>query len=149
VHCRDITFSSFVATVQGDVLAHFHAVAMKHHNIMWNWLSGMSGRILCEQALDIKKMMIMMSFTCLAFSVFISLDFLCTAYALFSERLSNHCQGLSHTFSKICTKFDAVFLSDLSQNYIRPDTRFQIKGHKNSARPPRCMKFCTLPPKMC
>jgi hypothetical protein len=40
------------------------------------------------------------------------------------------CQGLHHTFSKICTKFDAVSLSDPSQNHIRPDTQLQTKGCK-------------------
>jgi hypothetical protein len=32
---------------------------------------------------------------------------LSTAHAFFPERLSDHCQGLHHTFSGICTKFDA------------------------------------------
>jgi hypothetical protein len=32
----------------------------------------------------------------------------------FSECLSNHCEGPCHTFSKICTKSDAVLLSDPS-----------------------------------
>jgi hypothetical protein len=34
----------------------------------------------------------------------------CTAHAFFPERLSNHCQGLRHTFSGICTKFDEYSL---------------------------------------
>jgi hypothetical protein len=38
----------------------------------------------------------------------------------------------------ICTKFDAVLLLDPSQNRIRPDTWLQIKGCKQSARPPSC-----------
>jgi hypothetical protein len=45
-----------------------------------------------------------------------------TTYAFFLERLSNHCQGLLDTFSEMCTKFDAVPLSDPFQNHIRPDT---------------------------
>jgi hypothetical protein len=40
------------------------------------------------------------------------------------------CQGLRHIFSEICTKFEAVPLSDPSRNRMRPDTRFQIKGRK-------------------
>jgi hypothetical protein len=51
-----------------------------------------------------------------------SLDFLFTTHDFFLERLSNHCQGLYHTFSEICTDVDAVPLSDPSQNCIRPDT---------------------------
>jgi hypothetical protein len=73
----------------------------------------------------------------------------CTAHAFFPKRLSNHCQHLHHTFSKIYTEFDSHSLSDPSWNRIRPDTRLQIKGHKKSARPPSCMKFCTLTPKIC
>jgi hypothetical protein len=44
--------------------------------------------------------------------------------------LANHCQGLRHTFSKKCTKFDAHSLLDLSWNCIRSNTRLQIKGRK-------------------
>jgi hypothetical protein len=66
-----------------------------------------------------------------------------TAHAFFTERLSNHCQGLRRTFSEICTQFYAVPLSIHreiasgqihdplsvpSRNHIRPDTRLQIKG---------------------
>jgi hypothetical protein len=47
-------------------------------------------------------------FTFLAFSVSVSLDFLCMAHAFLPERLSNHCQGLLRTsfgnLHKICTK---------------------------------------------
>jgi hypothetical protein len=42
------------------------------------------------------------------------------AHAFFPERLSNHCQGLRLTFSNICTKFDAVPLSDPSQKSAHP-----------------------------
>jgi hypothetical protein len=77
------------------------------------------------------------------------LDFACTAHAFFPGRLSNHCQGLCGAISKICRKFDPVPLSDPSRNRIRPETRLQIKGRKKSARPPSCVKFCTLTPKIC
>jgi hypothetical protein len=33
--------SSFAAKVQGKVFAHFHAVTVKHHSSMWNWLLGL------------------------------------------------------------------------------------------------------------
>jgi hypothetical protein len=78
----------------------------------------------------------------------VSLDFLCMAHASFPECLSNHCQGLRHTFSEIYTKFDAHSLSDPMWNHIRPDTQFQIKGRKNQHVHP-AVKFCTLTPKIC
>jgi hypothetical protein len=45
--------------------------------------------------------------------------------------------------SQICTKFDAVLLSDPSRNHIRPDTRLQLKG-KDQAHPLSFVKCCTL-----
>jgi hypothetical protein len=50
VCCRDATASSFVKEVWGKVFTHFHAVTVKHHSIVWNWLFGLPGRILCEQS---------------------------------------------------------------------------------------------------
>jgi hypothetical protein len=50
VRCCDATASPFVAKVQGEVLEHFHAVTVKCHSNMWNWLLGLLGRILCEQS---------------------------------------------------------------------------------------------------
>jgi hypothetical protein len=82
-------------------------------------------------------------FTCLAFCGLVSLDFPCTAHAFFSEHLSKHCEGLR------CTKFDAVPLWDPSWNRIRPHTRPQIRGCNKSARPPSCIQFCALSPKIC
>jgi hypothetical protein len=52
-------------------------------------------------------------------------------------------------FSEICTKFDDVSILGPLRNCIRPDSWLQIKGHKESAHPPTCLKFCTLTPKMC
>jgi hypothetical protein len=36
VHFRAATTRSFVATVQGEVLAHFHAAAEKRHSSVWS-----------------------------------------------------------------------------------------------------------------
>jgi hypothetical protein len=66
----------------------------------------------------------------------------CTAQPFFPERLPDHFQGVCCTFSEICTKYYTVPLSDPSQ-------RLQMKGRKKSARPPSCVKFCTLAPKIC
>jgi hypothetical protein len=63
-------------------------------------------------------MLLTLLFVCLAFLVLVSLG----AHAIFPERLSNHFQGFRRTFSEICTKFDAVPLSDTSRNRIRADT---------------------------
>jgi hypothetical protein len=49
-------------------------------------------------------------------SVSVSLDFPCTAYAFFPERVSKHFQGLRSTYSEICTKFYEHSLSDPSRN---------------------------------
>jgi hypothetical protein len=46
--CLDATASSFVARVRGEVFAHFHAVAVKRHSSMRNWLFRLLGRILYE-----------------------------------------------------------------------------------------------------
>jgi hypothetical protein len=43
VHCRDETASSFVAKVRGEVLGHFHGVAVNHYSRMWIRLSGLPG----------------------------------------------------------------------------------------------------------
>jgi hypothetical protein len=50
----------------------------------------------------------------------------------FPERLFNHCQGLRHTSSEICTKSDVHSLSESQWNHRRPDTRLQIKEAKIS-----------------
>jgi hypothetical protein len=93
------------------------------------------------------SMLLTLLFTCLVSSVSVSFDFPCTAHAFYSERLFNRFQGLCHTFSEICTKFDAVPLLDSSRSRIRPDGRPQINERKKSACPPSYVKFCTLAPK--
>jgi hypothetical protein len=55
----------------------------------------------------------------------------CTTHVFFTERLSNHCQGLCGTFSEICTKHDVLSLLDPLRKLIRPGTRLKIKGCKN------------------
>jgi hypothetical protein len=63
VHCRDATASSFIAEVRGEVFARFHAVALKRHSSMRNWLFGLLGRILCQQSPWCKKKMMIMLLT--------------------------------------------------------------------------------------
>jgi hypothetical protein len=50
VGCRDARAISFVAKVRVEVFAYFHAVAVKRHSSMPNWLFGLPGRILYEQS---------------------------------------------------------------------------------------------------
>jgi hypothetical protein len=42
LHCHEATARYFVAKVQGEVFACFHAVTIKHHNSMLNLLFGVS-----------------------------------------------------------------------------------------------------------
>jgi hypothetical protein len=54
VCCRDATASLFVAKFRDEMFAHFHAVAIKRHSSMLNWLFSLSGRIICERFLHVK-----------------------------------------------------------------------------------------------
>jgi hypothetical protein len=49
VCCRDAAASSLVTKIQGEIFAHFYAVAVICHSSMQNWLFYLLGRILCEQ----------------------------------------------------------------------------------------------------
>jgi hypothetical protein len=117
---------------------------------MWNWLFGPPGWNLCEQSPWCQRNWWACSWLfsphVLPFLALVSMDFPCVAHAFFTERLSNHWQGLHRTFSEICRKFDAVSLSDPAWNRIMPNARLQIKGHTNSARPHRCVIFYKLDP---
>jgi hypothetical protein len=117
-------------------------------------LTGVPGRTLCEHSpwceTKVMSMLLTLLFTYLAIFGLVEFWTLRVRLVLSSpKRLSNHCQGLRHTFSEIFTKFDAVPLWDPWQNRISPGTWLQIKGRKKSARPLRCVKFCTLTPKTC
>jgi hypothetical protein len=59
--------------------------------------------------------------------------------------LSNNWHGLRHTFSKICTKFDALPLSAPSRYQIRPRTRLHIKDVKNHHFHPTTWNFVLDP----
>jgi hypothetical protein len=142
VCCHDATASSFVPQVQSKVFAYFHAVAVKLHSSMQNWLFGLPGQIFLWT--------IPLLFTCLAtfqsqwvytFSIWIIFPF--------PKHLSNHRKGLHRISSEICTKSDTVLLLDPSWNHSRIDTRLQIKGHKKSACISSSVKICALTPKIC
>jgi hypothetical protein len=105
--CFGATCSSFVAKVKGEVFSHFHAVCVKRHSSMRNCLFGLPGRILREQSPWCQMKCWACSWLCSSpashFPVSVSLDFPCTAHAVFLDRVSNHCHGLRRTFSKFCT----------------------------------------------
>jgi hypothetical protein len=131
---------SSVSKIRGEVFAHFHAVAVKRHSSMHNWVFGLPERFICEQSSWCQRKWWAYSWLCSSpvssFSVSVSLDFPWTAHAFFAERLFNNYQRLRRTFLKICTKFVVVALSDSLRNGIRPDARLQIKGRKNQHFPP-------------
>jgi hypothetical protein len=112
---REETGSCFVAKVRVEVFAHFHAIALKRHSSIRNWLCGLPERILSEQSPWCQRKLWACSWLCSSpvspFLVTVSLDFPCTAHAFFPERLSNHCQGIRRNFSEISTKCDAHSLS--------------------------------------
>jgi hypothetical protein len=124
-----------------------------HRSSVQNWLSGLAGRILCEQSPWCQRKWWICSWLCFlpfsSLSVSLSLGFPCTAYAFLPEHLSNRCQALRRTFPESCTKFDDVPLSDPSRNRIRPHAQLQIKGRKKAAFPPSCVKCYTLTSKIC
>jgi hypothetical protein len=59
----------------------------------------------------------------------------CVAHAFFPAHMSNHCQGLCHTFSEICTKYHHTFCQS---HCIRPDTWLHIKRCKKLECQPSC-----------
>jgi hypothetical protein len=48
--CCDATASPFVAKVRVKVFTHFHAITIKRHSSMCNWLFGLPGWIFCERS---------------------------------------------------------------------------------------------------
>jgi hypothetical protein len=101
---------------------------------MRNWLFGLSGRSLCEHFFYIKEndehaldfaLRLPRHFRSVwvwTFPVLLVLS--SPQVCVVTDRVS---VAIS---SEICTKFDAVPLSDPSRNRVRTDTRFQINGRK-------------------
>jgi predicted metal-binding protein len=108
-----------------EVFAHFHAVTVKVTVVCEIDCLACQGEFFVNILLDVKEndehaldfALRMVS----RFSVSVILDFSYTAHTFFTERLSNHCQGIRCTFSMICTKFGALLSSDPSRNRIRRD----------------------------
>jgi hypothetical protein len=111
---------------------------VKHHSSMRNWLFGQD-EFFVNNPLDAQQKWWACSWPCFStvslfffFFFFVSVKLLCASCFL-HERLCNHCPGLCCTFSKICTKFNAVPLSDPSRNRIRADMWLHIKEYKKIA----------------
>jgi hypothetical protein len=147
VHCSDATTSYYVTKVWGEVLAHFHAVAIKHHSNMWNWLSGLPGWIFCEQSLRRQEN----DEHALDFALLLSHLFQSRWVWTFRVQLMlsspNACLITASVSVTLFQDFHKILCC--SKNHIRPDTQFQIKGCKKSARLPSSMKFCTLISEIC
>jgi hypothetical protein len=115
-----------VRWVGDKILAHFHTVAIKRDISIRNWLLYMPGRIPCEQSAWCQGNWWVCSWLCFSHIspclVSLSLDFPCTAQAFFPQRLSNHCQGLSSTVSKVvwCTSFVGSIAESHQARYTMP-----------------------------
>jgi hypothetical protein len=132
MHCHDATASSFAAKVRGKVFSHYHAVAVKRHNSMQNWLYDLPGRILCKQFPWCQRKRWACPWLCSSpvspFSVSVSLDFMCMAHAFFLERLSNHCEGLRRTL-----------FQDLYKTWCSSFVEFIAKSHRATYTTPNRM----------
>jgi hypothetical protein len=151
VRCRDAKANSFVAKFRGKVLAHFHAVAVKRHSSMLNWLFGLSGRIILKNSLDVKENYDHP----LDFALHLSRLFQSRWVWIFRVRLmlssSNACLIIARVSVSLVPRFSQKWwcpLSDPSRNHIRPDTWLQIKEGKKPGRPPSYVKFWKLVPKI-
>jgi hypothetical protein len=122
-------------------------------HIMWNWLFHLPGRILCEQSPRYQRKLWACSWLYSShvspFSVSVSLDFLCMAHAFFFKILSNHCQGLCHTFFEVAQNL-MLFLCWIHRGIASVQIHdFKWKDVKKSAGQLTGVKFYTLTPKIC
>jgi hypothetical protein len=117
--------SSFVAKFQGKVFTHFHAVAVKVTVVCRiHCLTG------CEQSPWCKRKCWACSWLYTSpvspFSVCpepsMPFKHLHMAHAFFSECLSNHCQGLRHTFSKLHKIWNTLAVGSISSHQARHTT---------------------------
>jgi hypothetical protein len=97
---RDVPSSSRVDKVRGEVFTHFHAVDVKSHSSIRNWLFGQAVRILFQQSPWHKRKSWACSWLCSSPISFLGLG---KFQLFFPERMSNDCSGLRRNCFEICT----------------------------------------------
>jgi hypothetical protein len=119
----------FVTKFRGELLVNFHAVIVKGHRNMRNWLLGLPGLILSEKSAlyQIKWWACTWVYSppVSPFSILFDLNFPCMARAFFHE-LCLITARVSAALFRDLHKFNAVPLLYPSWNHMRPDTQLQI-----------------------
>jgi hypothetical protein len=139
LYCRDATASPFVTKFQGEVFIHFHAVAVKRHSSIRNWLFGLPGGILCEQSpwCQRKRWACTLDFTlhlacCSNTHVWLMLSFLNTCLIIARVTIS-----LFPRFARNLMHAHCRFHRQITSGH----THSKWKDIKKSACPNRYMKF--------
>jgi hypothetical protein len=133
-HCHDATASSLVAKVRGEVFTHFYTVSVQRLTVVCGIdCLACQVKLFVNNPLDVKENYEHADNFALHLSLFlflasVSLGFPCRDHAFFPDCLSNHCQGLHHTFFKICKKNLMLLLSQThckiaSARYMTPNKR--------------------------
>jgi hypothetical protein len=156
VHCHDGTASSFVDKVLGEVFLHFHAVAVKCHSSMRNWLCGLSGWWACSwlYSSSVSLFRSRWDWTFPLGGLLLCLRVITINPALITSDNPGQEGCIARgSLTKLLADINMLLLliscQNSGRNRIRPDTQLQIKRRKKSACPPCCIKFCPLTPKIC
>jgi hypothetical protein len=144
-----------LAKVWGEVFAHCHAVAIKCHSSMWNWLFGLPGWILCKESspLMLGTCSSPLSPFCLSeFWLFHWEDSWCLRVITVNPApiTSYHWYhpGQGQRFDQNLIHTHCSFVGSITKSH---QARYNTpkKGHTKSACPPSCVQFCALSPKIC
>jgi hypothetical protein len=129
VCCHDATASNFVGKVRCEVFAHFHAVTVKCHSSMQNWLLGLPVRILYEQSpwcqIKLWATSWLYSWLVSPFSVSVSLDFSIGRIVAMSQGL-NHKSSSFHLEQNLmltCCSFVGSVAKFHQARYMTPNKR--------------------------
>jgi hypothetical protein len=128
VHCHDATASSFVANFQGEILAHFHAVTVKHHSGIRIDCLVCQDKFLVNNSIDVKA------------NDEHALDFALHLSSLFRS-------WWVWTFPvRLILSFLMLFLCCIHREIT---SRLQIKRRKKISMSTSHVKFCRLTLKIC
>jgi hypothetical protein len=124
---RDATASSFVAKVRCEVFANFHAVAVKRHSSMRNWLFDLPGRILYKQSPSCKRKWWACSWLCSSPVSFSRSRLFWTFLKRLMLSSSNAClitvKALSHSFRDVhnikCRTFCRIYRETASDSKLK------------------------------